>query len=115
MALVISQPVRPMLATLSKQPFDHPDWLFEAKWDGFRAIAEVDRGDVNLYSRHGRSFAERFRPIVAELAKWKRRAVLDGEIVILDEQGRADFQALQNCWMGAGRLAFYVFDLLGID
>src|SRR5436190_1591215 len=101
----VRNPVRPMLATLAREPFDHPDWLFEIKWDGFRAIAEVDRTDVQLYSRHGRSFAERFRPIFTELAKWKRRAILDGEVVILDERGRSDFQALQNWWTGAGRLA----------
>ena len=108
--------VRPMLATLVDQAFDREGWLFEVKWDGFRAIAELDHGDVLLYSRNHKSFNDRFSPIVETLTKMKSAAVLDGEIVILDRQGKSQFQLLQNYQTtGEGQLVYYVFDLLFLD
>jgi len=105
--------IKPMLATLVKEPFDHPDWLFEVKWDGYRAIAEIRDGDVALYSRNGISFAKKFIPIVDALRKFGFEAVLDGEIVVVDDQGRPDFQLLQHYQeSGGGHLLYYVFDLL---
>jgi bifunctional non-homologous end joining protein LigD len=102
-----------MLATVVKEPFDHPDWIFEVKWDGYRAVAEIREGSVSLYSRNGISFDRKFSPIVESLRKFGFDAVLDGEIVIVDDQGRPDFQALQH-FQGSGRghLLYYVFDLL---
>jgi len=108
--------VKPMLATLVAGPFDRNGWYFEVKWDGFRAIAEVEDGKVRLYSRTQLSYEDRFPTIVRTLAGLKHDAVLDGEIVVLDPQGRATFQLLQKYQQtGRGTLAYVVFDLLYLD
>ena len=105
--------IEPMLATLGNEPFDHPDWIFEVKWDGYRAIAEIREGDVSLYSRKRTSLNKKFLPIVESLHKFRFEAVLDGEIVVVDDQGHPDFQMLQNYQKsGSGHLLYYVFDLL---
>ncbi len=105
--------IQPMLATPVREPFDHPDWIFEVKWDGYRAVAEIRDGNVSLYSRNLVSFEKRFLPITEALRKLGFDAVLDGEIVVVDDQGRPDFQALQHYQdSGSGYLLYYVFDLL---
>lgn len=105
-----------MLGTLVEAAFDREGWIFEIKWDGFRAIAEVDGGRVKLYSRNFTSFNERFAPVVTALEKLRHRAVLDGEIVAVDEKGRSSFQLLQNYQRtGEGRLRYVVFDILSLD
>ena len=105
--------IRPMLATPVAEPFDHPDWLFEMKWDGYRAVAEIRDGDVSLYSRNLLPLNEKFSPIVAALRECRFDAVLDGEIVVVDERGHPAFQLLQNYRKtGSGHLIYYVFDLL---
>ena len=88
--------VRPMLSTLAQEPFDHPEWLFEVKWDGYRAVAEISEGNVSLYSRNLLSLNEKFFPVVESLRKFGFEAVLDGEIVVVDDQGQPDFELLQN-------------------
>ncbi len=104
--------VQPMLATPAGQPFDHPDWLFEVKWDGYRAIAEIRDHEVALYSRNQLPLQRKFPAIVDALRTFRFEAVLDGEIVVVDEQGYPDFQLLQNRKSGSGHLLYYVFDLL---
>ena len=105
--------IRPMLAGAKKEPFDHPDWIFEMKWDGYRAVAEIRNKAVSLYSRNGISFDKKFFPVVEALRKFGADAVLDGEIVVVDDRGRPDFQALQHYQdSGSGHLLYYVFDLL---
>ena len=105
--------MKPMLATLIKKPFDDPDWIFEVKWDGYRAIAEIRDGSVSLYSRNLMPLNKKFSPVVESLRKCRFDAVLDGEIVAVDDQGRPDFQMLQNYQKsGSGHLLYYVFDLL---
>lgn len=105
--------LRPMLATAAKEPFDHPDWVFEVKWDGYRAIAEIRDGDVSLYSRNLLSLNRKFAPIAEALRKFRDDAVMDGEIVVVDDQGRPDFGMLQDYRKsGRGHLVYYVFDLL---
>ena len=105
--------VHPMLATPVGKPFDHPDWIFEMKWDGYRAVAEVRNGDVALYSRNLISLNPKYGPIVEALRQLRFEAVLDGEIVVVDERGHPDFQQLQNYpKSGSGHLLYYVFDLL---
>ncbi|RYY61075.1 MAG: DNA ligase, partial [Chitinophagaceae bacterium] len=108
--------LKPMLATLSAEAFSHPDWQFEIKWDGYRALAYVDGSKVSLRSRNNLSFNDAYAPIVNALRTWKLPAVVDGEIVVLDEEGRADFGALQQ-WKrtGKGHLYYYVFDVLWVD
>ena len=105
--------VRPMLATLVRAPFDDREWIFEVKWDGYRAIAEIRDGEVSLYSRNGIPFDRKFPPIRDTLRKFGFEAVLDGEIVAVDERGNPDFQTLQDYpKTGKGTLIYYVFDLL---
>jgi bifunctional non-homologous end joining protein LigD len=88
--------VKPMLATLTDKPFDDPEWVFEVKWDGYRAVAILDGKAVLLQSRNEKSFNEKFYPVHAALIKWNQHAVLDGEIVVMNETGSSNFGALQN-------------------
>jgi bifunctional non-homologous end joining protein LigD len=104
--------LRPMLATLTDKPFDDPDWVFETKWDGFRAIAVAKPGQAALYSRNLNDISRKYPSICAALAKIKHEAVLDGELVALDEHGRSRFQLLQNAEREFARLLYCVFDLL---
>jgi len=105
--------IKPMLATPVKEPFDHPDWIFEMKWDGYRAIAEIRNGDVSLYSRNQISLGQKFAPIADSLRKLGFDAVLDGEVVVVDDRGHPDFGMLQNYRKSrSGHLVYYVFDLL---
>ncbi|RYY87732.1 MAG: DNA ligase D [Chitinophagaceae bacterium] len=108
--------LKPMLATLAADAFSNPDWQFEIKWDGYRALAYVEPGKVALRSRNNLSFNEAYEPVVTALRGWNVPAVLDGEIVVLDEEGRADFSGLQQ-WKRTkkGHLYFYVFDILWLD
>jgi bifunctional non-homologous end joining protein LigD len=107
--------IRPMLATLTDKPFDNPDWIFETKWDGFRAVAVVAPGKAKLYSRNGLDISRKYPSIVDALAKIKESAVLDGELVALDARGRSRFQLLQNAEREKVRLLYSVFDLLYLD
>ena len=108
--------IEPMLATLTEEPFNREGWLFEIKWDGFRAMAEVMNGSVHLYSRNNLGFEEEFGAIVHDLETLRFNAVFDGEIVVVDEQGRSSFQLLQSYRRtGEGILAYYVFDLLYLE
>lgn len=96
----------PMLATTWAKPFDDPDWWFELKWDGYRCIAAGDTGGNRLTSRRGLDLADRF-PQVAALdlpAGW----VLDGEVVVPDDEGRPNFSLLQ----AGGNPLYVVFDVL---
>jgi len=109
----IPRDIRPMLATLVKEPFDNPAWIFEVKWDGYRALAEIRDNAVSLYSRNRILLNRKFPPIARVLQKINFDAVLDGEIVVVDDQGRPDFEMLQNYQEpGRGHLLYYVFDLL---
>ncbi|NWG25784.1 MAG: DNA ligase [Pseudorhodoplanes sp.] len=107
--------LRPMLAALIDRPFDHPDWVFETKWDGFRVIAKIERGAAMLYSRGGERITPDYPSVAGALSKIRHRAVLDGELVALDSSGRSRFQLLQNARRGRARLRYCVFDLLSLD
>jgi bifunctional non-homologous end joining protein LigD len=107
--------LRPMLATLTDKPFDDPDWVFETKWDGFRAMAKVAPGHASLYSRNLIDISKKFPAICQALAASKQEAVLDGELVALDAHGRSRFQLLQNAEREPARLLYCVFDLLYLD
>lgn len=106
----------PMLATLVDKPFDDEEWLFEIKWDGFRALAFIEKKKVELFSRTEHSLNARFKSVVEELETLKGSFIFDGELVILDKSGRADFQLMQNYQRDKkGSLFYYVFDLLYKD
>jgi len=103
----------PMLATLVDKPFDEPGWFYEIKWDGYRAVAMINKGKVNLISRNNKPFNEKFYPITASLKKWKIDGIIDGEICVLNDKGVAHFGSLQNWRSEAdGDLIYYVFDIL---
>lgn len=106
----------PMLAKLSEKPFDDADWIYENKYDGYRAVAVINPPDVQLFSRNKLSFNTDFKPIAESLKKMGHIAVLDGEIVVENASGRSEFQLLQNyIKKGSGTLKYYVFDLLSLD
>lgn len=105
--------VKPMLATLVDDPFDDPGWIFEVKWDGYRTIAFIEEGNVQLSSRNNKSFTEKYYPLTEALKEWKFDAVIDAEIVVLNEKGVSNFGGLQNWRSEAdGHLVMYVFDIL---
>ncbi|HVY73481.1 MAG TPA: DNA ligase D [Puia sp.] len=106
--------IRPMLATTVEKPFDGEDWLYEIKWDGYRAVANIRNGKASIESRNNLSFDDKFPAVKQALEKWPVDAVVDGEIVALDRDGKPDFQELQRALKGgeAKNLVYYVFDLL---
>jgi bifunctional non-homologous end joining protein LigD len=104
----------PMLATLAKEVPRGKGWLHEVKWDGYRVVAYVEAGEATLYSRRRNPLTERFATVAAALPRAVRTpsAVLDGEVVTLDETGRASFSAMQQ---GGAAQLLYVFDVLEAD
>ncbi|MFL5685034.1 MAG: non-homologous end-joining DNA ligase [Chloroflexota bacterium] len=114
--------IPPMLATLVAAPFDDPDWTFEIKWDGFRVETVVDRGNVRLWTRGQQDAAGYFGPFLAP-PDWiaAEEAIVDGEVIALDDQGEPDFALLQARIKGKGRGAvptpfvYEVFDLMWLD
>jgi bifunctional non-homologous end joining protein LigD len=105
--------ITPMFAKPGGKPFDSEDWIFELKWDGYRAVAEIDSDNVKFYSRNGLSFANKYESVFSELQTIKEKMTLDGEIVVFNEQGQPDFQKLQlyseNMHLP---IIYYVFDIL---
>jgi len=104
----------PMLATLVDAPPTGPDWRFEVKFDGYRAQIAADGRNVRIYTRSGLDWTAKF-PAVAKAAAALdlQGALIDGEIVVLDDRGRSDFPALVAALeAGNGRLSFFAFDLL---
>lgn len=102
--------IPPMLASPDGKPFNSKDWLFEIKYDGYRIVAYIDKNNVSLKTRRNIDYTSKFQLITDELKKWKAEAVIDGEIVVLNEEGVSDFNALQN--YNGGEAYYYVFDLL---
>ncbi|HJZ62985.1 MAG TPA: DNA ligase D [Candidatus Acidoferrum sp.] len=117
--------IEPMLATLRDKPFSDPNWLFEIKWDGVRALGWVSDGKVTLRSRNNIDITKRYPELASLPAEFSaREAILDGEIVALDERGLSSFERLQermhvrapNEKLIAGTpVVYYVFDLLYCD
>jgi bifunctional non-homologous end joining protein LigD len=105
--------VYPVRLTHRPTAFNHPDWLFELKYDGFRALAYVREGEARLVSRNGNAFGS-FGDLCAALPNqtFARDAIFDGEIVCLDRYGRPDFQSL---FYRRGTAYFYAFDALWLD
>lgn len=104
-----------MMARLHEGAFDDPAWIFEIKWDGYRAVAECKGKATRLYSRNGLSFSKDYPAVDAAVKAIKRKMVLDGEIVAFNEKGNPDFQLLQNARSNGAQLLYYVFDLLYLD
>ena len=111
----VPRTLQPMLATLIDAPFDSKDWVFESKWDGFRLVAKVENRSVTLYSRSGLIVSDNYKPIAIALEKVKKDAVMDGELVALDEHGISRFQLLQNALNTTANLQYCVFDMMFLD
>lgn len=106
----------PMLATMVDKPFDKEDWQYEIKWDGYRTVAFCNKDKVELKSRNDKSYNEKFYPVLKAVQQWNIDALVDGEVVVLDEGGNPNFGKLQNWRSEAdGELYFYVFDLLWMN
>ncbi|MEJ2880954.1 DNA ligase D [Pedobacter sp. GR22-6] len=107
--------VKAMKASTVDKPFHDPDWVYEIKWDGYRALAFVENGLVELVSRNNLVY-DHFTLVNEELESWDTNVVLDGELVALSGNGRPDFGALQN-WRSTKdlTLVFYVFDILWLE
>jgi len=115
--------VPPMLATLVAAPFDDPDWLFEVKWDGFRVEAIVDGGSTQLRTRGEKDAGQWYFGPFLDPPSWigAKDAVVDGEVIALDDRGEPDFALLQARIKGRATAAeptpfvYEVFDLLHLD
>ena len=110
--------LEPQLATLTEKPPEGDEWLHEIKFDGYRVLCKIQGADVHLSTRHGKDWTDRF-PTLGRAARELpvREALIDGEIVVLDERGVSSFQSLQNA-LGRGRekdIVYYAFDLLYLD
>jgi bifunctional non-homologous end joining protein LigD len=108
---VMPSAISPMLCTLIKEPFNHGGWLYEVKWDGYQIIAFIKKAKVVLKSRGDQDYTTKYPPVAAAFKDLDYDAVIDGEVVVLDEKGNPDFSALQNYKVG-DTIAFYGFDLL---
>ncbi|OWR14083.1 DNA ligase D [Chryseobacterium sp. VAUSW3] len=107
--------ITPMLAGTSAKPFSSPEWAFEIKWDGYRAIADL-RKDIQLYSRNGLSYAEKFKKISNSLKFQEHEMILDGELVAYDNEGKPNFQWLQRIGENPNlNIIYQVFDLLWLN
>jgi bifunctional non-homologous end joining protein LigD len=109
--------IEPMKAQLSDlPPFDGKDWIFEVKWDGYRAIAEINKDGNKLYSRNGLTFDKAYPKVFEALKQIKKKTVIDGEIVVFDETGKPNFQKLQNYQSNDKYIIqYYVFDILFLE
>ncbi len=108
--------LKPMLAGIIDEAFNKGDWQFEIKWDGYRSLTYLQKGNVQLRSRNNLSFNEKYKPVYEALKAWPINAVIDGEIVVLNEEGHADFEGLQKWYQfEQGTLVYFVFDILWLE
>jgi bifunctional non-homologous end joining protein LigD len=108
--------IEPMLATLVNEPVKEEGWVYEMKWDGYRAVAYMQNGKVDICSRNNKSFNQKFYPLHEALQQWNINAVIDGEIVVVNEHGVPGFSDLQ-LWRSEadGQLLYYLFDILWLE
>ncbi len=106
--------IEPMLCERAYEPFDGEDWLFELKWDGYRIIAFKKKAEIRLQSRKNQNYSAKYATVIDALKKIKHDIVLDGEVIVFNDEGKPDFSALQ-LYKGQGLLQYYVFDVLWLD
>jgi bifunctional non-homologous end joining protein LigD len=110
--------IRPQLATLADEPPPGDEWVHEIKYDGYRALCRLEDRRARVFTRSGQDWTDRFGPVAPACAALPvRTAWLDGEVVVLDDDGRSRFEALQEALSAKdGRgLKYVVFDLLHLD
>lgn len=106
--------IPPMLATITNAPFDKPDWIFELKLDGYRVITTKKEEQLNLYSRNGNLFNDKYPAIAKSLNTLKADFVIDGEVCYM-EGDKPNFQKLQHNFSNEKAIHYYVFDLLWLN
>lgn len=107
--------VSPMLCTLTKEVPETDNYFFEIKWDGYRIIAFVDKKKVVLHSRSGLDYSARYPAVVEALKELGHQVVLDGEMVVFNEDGFPDFDALQSYNSSDHPISYCLFDILWMD
>jgi bifunctional non-homologous end joining protein LigD len=107
--------VAPMLCTLTREPVDNPDYLYEVKWDGYRIISYVKKGQVRMDSRSAKDYTKRYPVLTTALRELGHDAVIDGEVVVFNKEGMPDFDALQLYNGHDTPINYCVFDLLWLD
>jgi bifunctional non-homologous end joining protein LigD len=109
--------IAPQLATLVKEPPSGEEWLHELKFDGYRMVCHLSRGKARFWSRNGKDWTEKF-PNLAEALKVfpATTAILDGEVVIVDKEGRSSFQGLQQAMGkgGSGKAPSFIFEIFDL-
>ncbi len=112
---VMPKSIKPMLCTLTKEVITGTDFLYEIKWDGYRIISYVNGSSVRLHSRKALDYTHKYPPVVKALKELGHDAVLDGEVVVFNEEGKPDFDALQKYNGHHTPINYCVFDLLWLD
>jgi len=107
--------IKPMLCTLTKEVVEDDDYLYEVKWDGYRIISYVKDGKVRMDSRSALDYTKKYPPVAEALKDLGHNAVLDGEVVVFNEEGKPDFDALQTYNGHHTPINYCVFDLLWLD
>jgi bifunctional non-homologous end joining protein LigD len=109
--------IKPELPTLVAEPPTGEGWIHEIKHDGYRTLIVIDRGQVRAFTRNGNDWTAAYRRVVDACSKLAcKTAVLDGEIVVQDENGLTDFDALRSAiYTAPHRIVFFAFDLLHLD
>ena len=112
-----AQFIEPMLATLVDRPPDGDEWIHEIKHDGYRSQLAIENGKVQAFTRRGADWTSKYRPVVAAAGELPvKSAIIDGEMTVLNADGRSDYRAFRKAIKGnPGRLVFIAFDLLMID
>jgi bifunctional non-homologous end joining protein LigD len=104
--------LQPMLASLTDGRFDDRGWVFEDKYDGFRMIAEIERGKVTVYSRNGKIISRSYIEVAKALEGVKSDVVIDSELVAIGKDVVSHFQLLQNALRHEAKLLYRAFDLM---
>lgn len=109
------QRVDPMLCTLVKEVPALPDYIYEVKWDGYRIISYVSSGKVRMDSRSGLNYTAKYPPVQQALKRLSHDVVLDGEVVVFNDEGKPDFDALQKYNGHNTPISYCIFDVLWMD
>ncbi|WP_433903217.1 DNA ligase D [Sphingobacterium puteale] len=107
--------ISPMLCTLVKDPLDSEDYLYEVKWDGYRIVSFVEKGKVHMDSRSGLNYTAKYPPVEKALKSLKHDVIIDGEVVVFNQEEKPDFDALQLYNGHDSPIRYCVFDLLWLD